>query len=214
MTGECDHDSSSEDARNEGGRAGTAVDDAPGGRATHDGTEREAFSAATLDRMRGFLDDHGYLSWLGVELESAAPGRAVMTLAYREELTNPGSQDAPRTHGGIPATLIDTASGFALRTTFDDPARAALTTTDLDVSYLRPATDDLRVECQVVRAGGTVGVTRASVTSVAPDGDRKEVAIGTATYRLFRDRMGPETDDAGRDDTNGADADLQGADRR
>lgn len=182
----------------------------------------EAFSTATLDRMRGFLDDHGYLSWLGVELESASPGRAVMTLPYREELTNPGSQDAPRTHGGIPATLIDTASGFALRTTFDDPARAALTTTDLDVSYLRPATDDLRVECEVVRAGGTVGVTRASVTSVAPDGDRKEVAIGTATYRLFRDRMGPETDDAGRDDTDGsdgddadgADASPQGADRR
>lgn len=147
----------------------------------------EALTDDTLDRMEEVLDEHGYLSWLGVELEEATRGRAVMILPYREELANaiPGSSGS--LHGGIPATLIDTASGFALRTTFGDPRQAALTTTDLDVSYLRPATADLRVESEVARAGGTIGVTRASVTSVAPDGDRKEVAIGTTTYRLFRD---------------------------
>ncbi|PSP76702.1 PaaI family thioesterase [Halobacteriales archaeon QS_3_64_16] len=139
-----------------------------------------------LDRMGEVLDEHGYLSWLGIELEEAMRGRAVMILPYREELANaiPGSTGS--LHGGIPATLIDTASGFALRTTFADPRQAALTTTDLDISYLRPATADLRVEAEVARAGGTIGVTRASITSVAPDGDRKEVAIGTTTYRLFR----------------------------
>ena len=150
--------------------------------------EHESFSAATIERMQGFIDEHGYLSWLGVELRTASPGRAVMELPYRGELTNPGPEGTASTHGGIPATLIDTSSGFALRTTFDDPARAALTTTDLDVSYLRPATADLRVEATVARAGDSIGVTRASVTSVAPEGERKEVAIGTATYRLFRGR--------------------------
>lgn len=190
-----------------------AVDDTVDER-THDDAEREAFSRETLDRMQGFIEEHGYLSWLGVELESASPGRAVMVLPYREELTNPTPGDTPRTHGGIPATLIDTASGFALRTTFDDPARAALTTTDLDVSYLRPATDDLRVECEVARAGGTVGVTRASVTSVPPDGDRKEVAIGTATYRLFRDRAGAETEPDGGVGPDGSDAGSRGDDHR
>jgi uncharacterized protein (TIGR00369 family) len=200
---ECEHDPSNErasaDDRSTTDLDRTAVPDRradPDGRTSDDG-KSESFSAATLDRMQGFIDDHGYLSWLGVELESAAPGRAVMTVPYRKELTNPTTEGTPRTHGGIPATLIDTASGFALRTTFADPGRATLTTADLDVSYLRPATDDLCVESEVVRAGNTVGVTRASVTSVAPDGKRKEVAIGTATYRLFRDRGGiDETDGA------------------
>jgi uncharacterized protein (TIGR00369 family) len=153
------------------------VDGAPG---------EEGVTDDALDRMGEVLDEHGYLSWLGVELEQATRGRAVMTLPYREELANaiPGSTGS--LHGGIPATLIDTASGFSLRTTFEDPRQAALTTTDLDVSYLRPATDDLRVAAEVARAGGTIGVSRARITSVAPDGDRKEVAIGTTTYRLFR----------------------------
>jgi uncharacterized protein (TIGR00369 family) len=168
------------------------VDGAPG---------EKGLTDDTLDRMGKVLDEHGYLSWLGVELEEATRGRAVMTLPYREELANaiPGSTGS--LHGGIPATLVDTASGFALRTTFEEPRQAALTTTDLDVSYLRPATADLRVESEVARAGGTIGVTRASVTSVAPDGERKEVAIGTTTYRLFRD---------GNDDSEGANASDNG----
>jgi uncharacterized protein (TIGR00369 family) len=161
------------------------ADDAPGeGDPTDD----------TLDRMREVLDEHGYLSWLGVELEQATRGRAVMTLSYREELANAVAGSTGGLHGGIPATLIDTASGFALRTTFEEPGRVALTTTDLDISYLRPGTADLRVESEVARAGGTIGVTRASVTSVAPDGDRKEVAIGTTTYRLFREGDGDGED--------------------
>jgi uncharacterized protein (TIGR00369 family) len=188
VTGGPEHGRSSRQVGSEGGDhvdtdtdAGGAEDDEIEG-----GNEREEFPAATLDRMQGLIDEHGYLSWLGVELRTASPGRAVMALPYREELVNPGGEFTS-VHGGIPATLIDTASGFALRTTFDDPAGAALTTTDLDVSYLRPATADLRVESEVVRAGETTGVTRASVTSLAPDGDRTEVAIGSTTYRLFRD---------------------------
>jgi uncharacterized protein (TIGR00369 family) len=192
VTGESERGRPSERANRESERGGHIGD-------TDDG-EVKRFSAATIDRMQGFVDEHGYLSWLGVELESAGPGRAVMTVPYHEELTNPSSRGVASTHGGIPATLIDTASGFALRTTFDDPARAALTTTDLDVSYLRPATNDLRVEAEVAHVGGTIGVTRASVTSVAPGDDRKEVAIGTATYRLFRDHDG-DADNEGTSET-------------
>lgn len=162
----------------------------------------EPLPATTMDRMQGFLDEHGYLSWLGVTLQTASHGRAVLTTAHCAELTDHGSRNAPRTHGDIPVALIDTASGFALRTTFDDPARTALTTTDLDVSYLRPATADLRVEAKVIRAGDTVGVTRATVTSVAPDGNRREVAIGATTYRLFHDRNAGDADPATDADSN------------
>ena len=106
---------------------------------------------------------------------------------YDEKFANlvPGGEG--NVHGGVAATLIDTASGFALRSTFEDPEAARLTTTDLNVSYLRPATDDLRVEADVLRAGGSMGVTDATVSSVAPDGEETDVAVGRTSYRLFRE---------------------------
>ena len=110
-------------------------------------------------------------------------GRVVFELPFDEKFANIASGSV---HGGVTATIIDTASGFALRTTFDDPTDVALTTTDLNTRYVRPATDDVRVEAEVVRAGGSMGVTECEVTSVH-EGERKIVATGGTTYRLFRD---------------------------
>lgn len=129
-----------------------------------------------------FVERHGYLSWLDIEVEHLEDGRAVLAIEQNEEFENPIGNDGPNpVHGGIVATLIDTSSAFALRTTFDDPSRARLTTTDLNVSYLRPATGDLRAEAEVVRVGGTTGVTQVSVV-----GSSGEAAVGRTTYRLFR----------------------------
>ncbi|MEM4781557.1 MAG: PaaI family thioesterase [Halalkalicoccus sp.] len=130
--------------------------------------------------LRPFIDGHGYLSWLGLRLESVEVGRVRMCVPETDTLRNPGP--GRPVHGGITATLIDTASGFALRTTFEEPADARLATTDLDVSYLRPATGTLTVEAEVLRAGGTTGVTDVTVES-----DAETVAVGRTTYRLFRE---------------------------
>ncbi|OLZ40095.1 thioesterase [Natrinema saccharevitans] len=135
-----------------------------------------------------FVQRHGYLSWLDIEVESLADGRAVLVLERNEEFENPIGTDGPDpVHGGIVATLIDTSSAFALRSTFEDPSESHLTTTDLNVSYLRPATGDLRAEAEVLRVGGSTGVTDVSVT-----GDDGEAAVGRTTYRLFRDGIGDE----------------------
>ncbi|MFB6166445.1 MAG: PaaI family thioesterase [Haloarculaceae archaeon] len=128
------------------------------------------------------LEAHGYLSWLGVTVEELDHGRAVMALPYQEKLTNWVSGSI---HGGVTATLVDTASAFALRSQFDDPFDVALATTDLNVKYVRPATSDLTVEADAIRRGGNVGVTRVDVRGTAPDGTEKTVAIGATTYRLF-----------------------------
>lgn len=138
------------------------------------------------EQIEGFLDRHGFLSWLGISLEAAERGRVVMKVPFDEKLLNLAPDGQRSIHGGIAATMVDTASGFALRTAFEDPTTAGLTTTDLNVSYLRPATDDLFVEAEVVRAGTSVGVAEATVESTKPDGERTEVAVGRATYRLFR----------------------------
>ena len=142
----------------------------------------DADDATGWPEWQSFVDAHGYLSWLDVRVESLEEGRAVLAIDHDEEFENPvGNDGYDPIHGGIVATLIDTASAFALRSTFDDPSEAGLTTTDLNVSYLRPATGDLRAEAEVVRAGNTSGVTRVTVTGA--DG---EAAVGRTTYRLFR----------------------------
>lgn len=128
------------------------------------------------------IHNHGFLDWLGISVAELEPGRAVLTLPHREELANWGSGTV---HGGVTATLVDTSSAFALRTVLDDPAGATLATTDMDVKYVRPATDDLRATAEVVRSGTSTAVTRVSVESSSPSGDSKEVVIGTTTYRIF-----------------------------
>ncbi|PSP37558.1 PaaI family thioesterase [Halobacteriales archaeon QH_7_65_31] len=137
--------------------------------------------SAEYEPLAAELSDHGLLSWLDLSVIEFEHGRAVFKLPFDEKLANIGSGTV---HGGVTATVIDTASGFALRTTFDDPTEVALTTTDLNTRYVRPATDDLRVEAEVVRAGGSMGVTECEVTSVH---DGTVVATGGTTYRLFRE---------------------------
>ncbi|WP_435360264.1 PaaI family thioesterase [Haloarchaeobius sp. DFWS5] len=142
--------------------------------------------------MEAYIASHGYLSWLGLGVESVERGRIVMSVPHDDKFQNvalPG-QDAVETtpvHGGILATLVDTSSGFVLRTTWENPANAKLTTTDLDVKYLRPATGDLTVTAEVVRAGGSMGVADVTVESVDSAGDCREVAVGQTSYRLFRE---------------------------
>ena len=57
-------------------------------------------------------------------------------------------------HGGIAATLLDSALGCAVQTTLDDGV--AYTTVSLEVKYLRPIRVDageLRAEATVVHTG-------------------------------------------------------------
>ena len=119
-------------------------------------------AGAPTDDLEAALRSHGLFEWLDLDVETVEPGRVVFGLPFDEKFANIASGTV---HGGVTATVIDAASGFALRSTLDDPAAARLTTTDLNVRYLRPARGDLRVTAEVVRAGGSIGVTRCEVTT-------------------------------------------------
>lgn len=137
-----------------------------------------------LEEMQFFIDHHGYLSWLDLEVVDAEEGRVQTRIPYRRELTNPVGNHP--IHGGVIATLIDTSSAMAIRSLFEDPGGdRMLTTTDMNVSYLRPATNDILADTEVVRMGGSTSVTRSTVSSTTPEDEEKEVAIGSTTYRLF-----------------------------
>ncbi|KYH27862.1 hypothetical protein HAPAU_05370 [Halalkalicoccus paucihalophilus] len=139
--------------------------------------------------LQDYIDDHhDFLSWLGTRVDSLERGRIVMTIPYDEKLTNThpgGNEGHSEIHGGVAATLVDTAGGLALRTTLDEPLDGGVATINLNVNYLERATADLTATAEVVRSGGSVGVSEIRVESETSEGTRP-VATGQGAYRLFR----------------------------
>jgi uncharacterized protein (TIGR00369 family) len=82
-------------------------------------------------------------------------------------------------HGGLAATLLDSAMGCAVQTTL--PAGAAYTTLELKVNFTRPITRDTgRVLCmaEVVHRGGRVATAEGRVIA---EESGKLLAHGTTT---------------------------------
>ena len=140
------------------------------------------------DRIQFFqrrLDEHGFLSFLDMEVTDIGTETVTVTIPYHPKVTNAASNGG-NVHGGIASTLVDTAGGLCVFSTLEDPRSADVATIDLNISYLRPARGDLVGTASVVRVGGTVGVIRVEVESETPDGTVDLVAVGRASYRIFR----------------------------
>lgn len=135
---------------------------------------------ADAEALAAFFEANSYHNWHSLRVVDADPdaGQAVLEIEFREELANTNGT----LHGGATATLVDVACGAAIRSTFDHPGDASIATSDLDVTYLRPATGDVRAVGEVERVGSSMAAARTEVTAIAPDGERKAVASGSATY--------------------------------
>ncbi|WP_227259766.1 PaaI family thioesterase [Salarchaeum japonicum] len=135
--------------------------------------------------LQTHIDQHGFLSFLGLTVEDLEPGRLRLRVPYDEKLTNTGPGANGQVHGGVAATIADTAGGLAVRSTLDEPTQTGVATIDLNISYLRPAAGDLVCTANVVRTGSTVGVAEMTIESETPDGKLKEVAVGRGSFRIF-----------------------------
>jgi len=147
----------------------------------------EEVSSDVVDRLRVAIEnEHGLLSWLGTRVERIEQGRAVLSVPSDEKLTN--ATEPPTVHGGVAATLADTAGALAIRSTFNNPETGEMATINLSVNYLERAHGELRATAETVRVGGSVGVSEIRLTS----GDQTLVAVAQASYRLYRDRRASE----------------------
>lgn len=144
----------------------------------------ESLSAEAVALVeRRIEEEHGYLSWLNTSVDLVERGRVVLSIPFDDKLTN---SDGGTIHGGVAATLVDTAGGVAQRTAFEDPFSGDVATVNLSANYLRPATGDLTAEATVVRSGGSIGVSDMTVMGAA-DGETAEVVVGQGSFRLFRE---------------------------
>jgi acyl-CoA thioesterase len=119
------------------------------------------------------LHSNDVAKMIGMELFDIAPGEATITIKMRDQLRQPHGV----LHGGITATLIDTAMAFAVITRLAEGEKA--TTVDLTVHYLRPHIEGA-VSCtaKVVRAGKRI----ITLTAEAFNEEKKLIATAMSTY--------------------------------
>jgi uncharacterized protein (TIGR00369 family) len=116
----------------------------------HDERIREAFRAVP------------FAHFLGIELGELKRGQATLHLEMRDELRRNNGV----AHGGVVASLADTAAAFAILTVLE--AHESTTTIDLTIHYLRPLlTGRATAKASVVRAGRRVLVISVEVMNEA-----------------------------------------------
>jgi uncharacterized protein (TIGR00369 family) len=106
-------------------------------------------------------------------------GRAVFTAVPAEYHYNPIGV----VHGGVAATLLDSAMGCAVHTTL--PAGAGYTTLEIKVNYVRPLTSEtgeVRCEARVIHVGGRTATAEGKLLDAAG----KLYAHATTTCIIFR----------------------------
>jgi uncharacterized protein (TIGR00369 family) len=128
--------------------------------------------------------------WAGIDLVRAEPGEVEVALRAEDHHLNL----LGTVHGGVLATVADTAMGLAMRTR-SEPGSTYITA-QLDVRYLVPGRPGRIVGIgRVVTSGRRTGYAEADVL----DGDRL-LARASATFIVVRERPDREVEGTpGRD---------------
>jgi uncharacterized protein (TIGR00369 family) len=137
-----------------------------------------------LTEVREGFASKFHRTFLGAQLERVAPGEVdLWLLVETRHLNLTGTL-----HGGLIATLADTATGLALRTTLE--AETTSLTSSLSVTFLRPGRPGKVIaKGRVVKSGTRFGYAEADVE----DGEGRLLARAAATFTIMPE---PATYDA------------------
>src|SRR6186997_2691327 len=129
-------------------------------------TEQRQYAKDALDRLP-------LAKLFGMELVDIDLDKAAISVVMRDDLRQPSGV----LHGGVTASLIDTAMAFAVRTRL--PINEATATIDLTIHYLRPhTTGTCTCTAVVVRGGKRIFTVSADVVNE----EGKLIATGLSTY--------------------------------
>jgi uncharacterized protein (TIGR00369 family) len=118
---------------------------------------------------------------LGFDLVEVGRGRATFSIEPGDQHYNP----IGAVHGGVAATLLDSAMGCAVQSTLEPGV--GYTTLDLNVTFLRPMTSDTgKVLCEAttIHTGGRVATAEGRLFSARTG---KLIATGTCSCVILRD---------------------------
>jgi acyl-CoA thioesterase len=128
---------------------------------------------SVLEKAQAVFREVPFIKLLGLRLEELKEGEAILSLKMREELRQPHGV----LHGGATASIIDTATAFAVISVLAKDEKA--TTVDLTVHYLRPVVaGEIKCTARVVRAGRRLLTVSAEVCNE----EGKLIATALSTY--------------------------------
>lgn len=135
-------------------------------------------------RIRTSFARQRIMATLGASLGEIAPGHVTLMLPVADHI----SQQHGFVHGGVVATIADTAAGYAALSLM--PMGAGVLTTEFKINLLAPAAGTcLIAEGRVIRAGRMLTVAMTEVFAEA-SGSRKLIALLTASMMTITGRDG------------------------
>jgi len=127
----------------------------------------------------------GFLQLIGATMDRVAWGEVDISVAMRPEL----GQQHGFGHGGLVATILDAASGYAAMTTM--PADHEVLSVEFKINFLRPAlAERLVARGRVLKTGRTLVVTAGDAVGMASDRSKTLIAVMQGTM------IGKESDAA------------------
>lgn len=112
----------------------------------------------------------------GYRVEELSHGRAVLVAPYDTSLDGIFACF----HGGLLATLADSAGGTAMLTVTGADTRMA--TTDINIRFLAPCHTDARATAQIIKAGRSLVIAEINIHDL----NGRHVAVSQATYIRLR----------------------------
>lgn len=137
-------------------------------------------------RVRRSFAKQPFMATIGARLAHVAPGEIEIELSVMAALL----QQHGFVHGGVVATVADTACGYAALSLM--PAGVGVLTVEFKINFMAPAAGArLRASGRVAKPARTVSVTQAEVHAEAEDGAEPTlVSVMTATLMILQGRPG------------------------
>jgi uncharacterized protein (TIGR00369 family) len=127
--------------------------------------------------IRDLMPETPFLKGLGVVFDRYEPDDVVMRLPFRADLTNDGTYY----HGGVVASVIDTAGAAAAWSNHDFDKGARASTISMSLQYVGACKQsDLLCHARTVRRGKELTFTEITAT----DAEGNVVAHAVQTYRI------------------------------
>jgi uncharacterized protein (TIGR00369 family) len=132
-----------------------------------------------LARLRDRFHNHPIQQHLQFEIVDLELDRCIMSLQFRSHIDSGGGN----IHGGVLASLADTAIACALSTNFD--GKMGFATSNLNIHYLRRARTGVVATATILKKGATVCVGYVEIR----DEEGELVAVTTADFVLTTSRF-------------------------
>ena len=127
--------------------------------------------------LEQWIDNSPFETLLGMKIESAARGEALLTLPFKVKLANGGGV----MHGGAMTSLADTAVAMAIKSLL--PSGTSFATTGLTVEFLAPVVSGLVYAYARVKSTG--GRTFEGVCELQSE-DHRLYARFTSVFKVAR----------------------------